>query len=217
VCESCLAAVRGYDGAECARCGLFLSAVTTLHGSALCGLCRRKAFAFQQARSFGWYDGALREVIHCLKYDGFRPLAGTLAAHLGSAIARLEQKEFDLILPVPLHRKRERRRGFNQSALLAQHLAKRTGLPFGRKDCVRVRDTRPQTGLRAAERRKNVSGAFEVPDEKSVEDRRVLLIDDVLTTGATANACASALVAAGAAGVWVATLARVHRADLDVL
>ena len=107
--------------------------------------------------------------------------------------------------------------GFNQAALLAAQLSKIYGIPLAAEDCVRVRDTPPQTGLRAAERRKNVAGAFHVPFPQRVKSRRVLLIDDVLTTGATANSCARALLDAGAEGVWVATLARVHSRNIDVL
>ena len=136
---------------------------------------------------------------------------------MASVTRRLDARSFDLALPVPLHAKRQRRRGFNQAALLAAELSKIFGIPVAADDCVRVRDTRPQTGLRAAERRKNVARAFHVPFPQRVKSRRVLLIDDVLTTGATANSCASALLDAGAEGVWVTTLARVHSGNIDVL
>jgi len=188
-----------------------------LRGTVFCTLCRRGAFAFEQARSFAWYDGTLRTLIHLLKYHGFRPLAKPLAKQMAGLLEEFEPGSFDLILPVPLHSKRQRLRGFNQSALLAEHLAQLHRIRLGTKDCFRIRDTRPQTGLRAAERRKNVAGAFTVSRPKAVRSRRVLLIDDVMTTGATVNACARALLEAGAQGVWVATLARVHRKDVDVL
>ena len=188
-----------------------------MHGTAFCGLCRRGAFAFEQARSFAWYEGPLQTLIQCLKYQGFRPLAKPLGKLLGDITNRFDAKDFDLVLPVPLHIKRQRVRGFNQATLLARQLSKLHGIPVGAEDCVRVRDTPPQTGLRAAERRKNVAGAFHVPVPQRVKSRRVLLIDDVLTTGATANSCASALLEAGAQGVWVATLARVHPYHVDVL
>ena len=188
-----------------------------LHQTVLCGLCRRGAFAFEQARSFGWYEGTLRGLIQSLKYDGVRPLAMPLGEHLADATAKLDSKEFDLILPVPLHSKRQRRRGFNQATLLAQQVSKCVEVPVGARDCVRVRDTPPQTGLRAAERRKNMAGAFHVPSPQRVKSRRVLLVDDVLTTGATANSCARSLLEAGAEAVWVVTLARVYPRGGDVL
>jgi ComF family protein len=178
---------------------------------------RRDEFAFAQARSFASYEGTLRALIQRLKYDGFRPLAKPLGRFLAEAAQRLERQSFDVLVPVPLHPRRERRRGFNQAFLLAAQVSRLRKIPLAAGDCVRVRDTPPQTGLRAAERRKNVAGAFHVPKPQRVRDCRVLLVDDVLTTGATAHACALALREAGAAGVWVATLARAHPAQVDVL
>lgn len=210
-------AVRPYQGLECARCGLYLPGPVSLHGTVLCGYCRRDAFAFESARGFGWYEKPLRDLIHLLKYDGFRPLAKPLGKHLAALAGALAEQPFDLVVPVPLHSNRQRQRGFNQSLLLATQVSKVLGVPVARKDCVRVRDTRPQTGLRASERRKNVAGAFDVPRPQSVKGRRVLLIDDVVTTGATVHACARALRQAGAAGVWVAALARAHHRSLNVL
>jgi ComF family protein len=195
---------------------MFLQGTAPLHGLSLCGLCRRAAFAFDEARSFAWYEGALRGLVQCLKFDGFLPLSRPLAAYLHSLLQRTGGS-FDLILPVPLHPRRERRRGFNQSALLARELARLTGITCGKKDCVRVRDTPPQTGLRAAHRRRNVVGAFAVPRPEAVRGRRIVLIDDVMTTGATVHACAGALKDAGAARVLVLTLGRARVAWLDVL
>ncbi len=94
-----------------------------------------------------------------------------------------------MVLPVPLHRNREKNRGFNQAALLAETVSRQSGIPLGGRDCVRVKDTRPQTGLRSTERRRNVAGAFAVPDPGKIRGLKVLLVDDVLTTGATMNAC----------------------------
>ena len=217
VCDACLRSIRPYEGLECGRCGLFLEGPAPLHGSALCGLCRRGAFVFDEARSFGRYEGVLQAVIQRFKYDGFRPLARPLAAALLAAMRRLQPKAWDGIVPVPLHRNRQRERGFNQAALLAARFSRLCGIPMEPEDCVRVRDTRPQTGLRATQRRNNVAGAFHVPVPQRVQRRRLLLVDDVLTTGATVNACAQALLEAGAEGVWVVTLARAHPARADVL
>ena len=216
MCPDCLQAPQPYRGVECVRCGLFLQGPAALHGTLDCGLCRRGTFVFEQARSFAPYEGILQALIQRLKYDGYRPLAKPLGRFLAEAVRRLDAQPFDLTVPVPLHRRRQRQRGFNQAALLAAQVAPLLGTPPGNKDCVRVRDTPPQTGLRAAARRKNVAGAFHVPEPQRIEGRRVLLIDDVLTTGATANSCAQALLDAGAQGVWVATLARAHVAKVDV-
>ena len=226
MCPECLRAPRAYSGTACEWCGRFLATETALHGTPHCGVCRRlakerartnrDAFAFEQARSFASYENTLRALIQRFKYDGFRPLSKPLGRFLQEAVEQLSVQHFDLIVPVPLHRNRLRLRGFNQSELLAAQVARLRKIPLGTKDCMRVRDTPPQTGLRAAERRRNVSGAFEVTQPERIKGRRVLLIDDVLTTGATASACAEALQKAGARGVWVATLARAHPVQVDV-
>jgi ComF family protein len=163
---------------------------------------------FDAAYSWGDYSGSLRKLIHVFKYGGCSPLAEPLGALLGRALPRTQQ--FDLIVPMPLHWRRRVGRGFNQSEALARILSKRTGLPV--KCAVRRRKpTPPQAGMTAAERRANVSGAFRVRSKNDIDGRHVLLIDDVLTTGATAGACAAVLKRAGAARVTVLTLARVDR------
>ncbi|MBI4443242.1 MAG: ComF family protein [Acidobacteria bacterium] len=206
--------MRPYGGLECDRCGLFLQGPAPLHGTSLCGLCRRGTFSFEQARSFGYYQEPLESLIQLFKYDGFRPLARPLGQCLAKAFRRLAENRWDLVVPVPLHPKRQRERGFNQAELLAARLSRLCGLKLGTKDCVRVRNTPPQTGLRAAARRKNIAEAFYVPDTRRVQSRRLLLVDDVLTTGATVDACARVLLEAGAEAVGVVTLARTHSAGL---
>ena len=222
VCDACWSQVQPYDGIECSHCGLFLGSAITLHGTALCGFCRRESFQFDQARSFGWYDGVLGDLVRRFKYDSWHPLEKPLARCLQVAAGRFTTAggpavKFDLILPVPLHRTRQRNRGYNQSELLARQLSKLLKVPVGGRDCVRVRDTKPQTGLRGAERRKNVRGAFAVPRPERVRGAAVLLIDDVLTTGATLDACASALRKAGAESVRALTLARARAGARDIL
>jgi ComF family protein len=216
ICPACWLTVRPSAGVACTRCGIFLERPALLHGTAYCGVCRRNTFAFEQARSFAWYEGALRDIVVQFKYRGLHPLAKPLASYLAHALDGLDAGPWDLVLPVPLHRRRERHRGFNQAALLAAQIGRLRGIRVA-KDCVRVLDTRPQTGLRRAERRKNVKGAFAVPHPERIRGRRILLVDDVLTTGATADACARALQDAGAKGVWVITLARARAAASDVL
>ena len=173
-----------------------------------CDLCRRGLRVFDAAYSFGAYEDTLRSLIHLFKYERIRPLAGLFGEWLVSAIPR--DKAFDLVVPVPLHWRRKLDRGFNQSELLARPVAKRYGLrPVNALR--RKRPTGVQAGLSNAKRRLNVSGAFVVKKKSEVAARRVLLIDDVMTTGATLSACAEALKRAGARYVAVLTLARVDR------
>jgi len=153
----------------------------------------------------------LRQLIHLYKYGRIKTLAKPLAGLLGRALPRDER--FDAVIPVPLHWRREWSRGFNQSALLARELAKRTGVAYlaGMR---RIRSTSVQAGLSNTLRRKNVASAFALRRgmaARKIAGRRILLIDDVMTTGATASACANVLKRAGAARVVLLTVARVDR------
>ncbi len=173
-----------------------------------CPLCRRGILGFDAAYSYGAYEGALRELIHLFKYAKIKPLAGRLGKLIASAIPR--DQAFDLIVPVPLHWRRRMGRGFNQSELLADAVARRYGARAVNA-MRRKRSTAVQAGLTNSKRRLNVAGAFAVRRREAVEGRRVLLVDDVMTTGATLSACAGALKRAGARYVAVLTLARVDR------
>jgi len=192
----------------CACCQTPFLTPYPLDDEGLCGLCRRGWNGFDAAYTFGAYEETLRDLIHLFKYGRVRTLARPLGEYLASALPR--QQRFDALVPMPMHWLRRWRRGFNQSRLLARHLARRTGLPLI-SPVRRCRATAPQTGMSNAGRRANVAGAFDVPRPASVRDLRLLLIDDVLTTGATASACAAALKKAGAAYVAVLTVARTDR------
>lgn len=174
----------------------------------VCALCRTGAMSFQQAFCYGAYDGELARLIHLFKYAGIR----TLAAPLGELLARAlpPAQSFDAIVPMPLHWWKRLTRSFNQCDLLAREVSRRCGIPWTRA-LRRVKRTKVQAGLTSAARRANVRGAFRVSRADAVAGKRVLLIDDVLTTGATAAAASAALRRAGAAHVAVLALARVDR------
>jgi len=176
-----------------------------LDDSGRCALCRSGLRGFDAAYSYGAYEGVLRDLIHLFKYGRVRTLARPLSGLLAQALPRDEV--FDATVPVPLYWIRRLKRGFNQSELLARGLARRTGIPV-MKALGRVRPTPTQAGLSNSARRLNVAKAFRSRD---VREKRILLIDDVMTTGATAAACASALKQAGARRVALLTVARVDR------
>jgi competence protein ComFC len=176
-----------------------------------CALCRLGASGFDSAYCYGSYGGALRRLIHLFKYEGVRPLA----AHFGKlmTLALPIEQRFDLIVPMPLHWWRRWRRGYNQSMLLAKEISRRRKAPVA-SVVRRRRATRPQAGLTNAKRRANVAGAFAIKRGIRLDGMRVLLVDDVMTTGATAAACARVLKRAGARQVSVVALARTDRREL---
>ena len=206
VCPGCWRRVELVAPPLCAACGL------PLPTGGDCATCRIRppgAGAVARQRAAGWYRGTLRSVIHAFKYQGRRSLAEPLAALMRDAGGPLLGAA-DLVVPVPLHPRRRWARGFNQARDLALHL----GPPVA--DVLRrTRYTRPQTALAAGRRRANVAGAFELSrrdpcgKRQAVAGRTVIVADDVLTTGATLDACARALRAAGARAVFGLTAARV--------
>lgn len=209
MCHHCWRLLEPIQGIVCSRCGgPFVSAVVSPGG--LCGACRRSLHELDYCRSFGIYENPLREVLHWFKYGRRRRLGKRLAALLRSKYSmEKELAEADLILPIPLHRRRRQARGFNQSEILARPLSKISGVHFEGGVLARTRDTRSQTGLTRRQRRLNLSRAFLVRKPHLVRGKTCLIIDDVMTTGATLNEAASALKACGAKKVMALTLARV--------
>jgi ComF family protein len=174
-----------------------------------CGACRARRAPYAYARAAAPFGDVVREALHALKFGGKRAMAvplGDLLAEAGATL--LPAGPADLLVPVPLHPRRQRERGFNQAALLAERVGRVWGRPVMASALVRTMATPPQTELSGEARRRNVRGAFAVVRPRQVAGRRVLLIDDVMTTGATVEACAAPLRGAGAAEVGVLTVAR---------
>jgi ComF family protein len=176
-------------------------------GSDVCQRCQRERPAFAWLRSPYVFQGSARELVHALKYNHQATLAVPMVSLLGRYLYRICPPA-DILIPVPLYPRRERVRGYNQSALLARELGRRMGLPVEERVLVRERNTPSQVErLSAKERKLNVAGAFGCRGEM-LQGQKVLLIDDVATTGATLDACARVLRQAGAASVWALTFAR---------
>jgi ComF family protein len=209
-CAPCWAALPIGLGPGCAVCG---EPFPGLDGTLPCAACRRAPPPYAFARAVAAYQDGMREAIHALKYGG-RTAVGTplgrLLADTGPGVLPVPLGQWaDGLVPVPLHRARLAERGFNQAELLAGPCGSAWRLPVLGRALARTRATRPQTDLDADARRANVRDAFRVSRPAEVAGRRLLLVDDVLTTGATVGAAARALRAAGAAAVGVLTLARV--------
>ncbi|HEY3706490.1 MAG TPA: ComF family protein [Terracidiphilus sp.] len=176
---------------------------------------------FERAVAYGVYEDRMREAIHAMKYHRMHPAAKRLGAMLAQAVIKLqgETSATMVVVPVPLHRSRHRERGFNQARALAEHAIAALGkthpgwtLTLAPNALRRVRATKTQAGLSSRQRRLNMRTAFAVAHDRRVRGRDVLLVDDILTTGATARSAALALKRGGAKTVWVATLARAGRA-----
>jgi ComF family protein len=209
VCSSCLKQPERINAEFCCRtCRTPFLNSQPLDESGQCALCRLGLNGFDEVYSAGEYEGSLRKLIHLFKFDGVQPLARPLGEFMKRTLPR--ERRFDVIVPMPLHWRRRWQRGFNQSELLAREICRHWHAPV--KNAVRrKRATTPQAGLTSAQRRKNVQGAFAATKATRLDGLHVLLVDDVLTTGATASACARALKRAGAARVSLITLARRDR------
>ncbi len=195
----------------CEGCGRpFVSAVAGAVHRPLCHLCRRGVYAFSLARSYGVYTGAMVDAITLLKYHAVTPLGGWFATRLAELVAH-QSATFaaDVVVPVPLHPTRLRERGYNQAELIARPLAKWLRLPLRSYLLVRTKPRPDKLRLTRQERWRTVRGAYALRAGAQVDKLRVLLVDDVFTTGATLDACARALRQAGAASVVGLTVARV--------
>ena len=209
VCRRCLKAPEPLSAEFfCVSCRTPFQNAFPLDAEGRCALCRSGLRGFDAAYCFGAYEGVLRELIHLYKYARIRTLARPLGDLLAAALPRDE--EWNVLVPVPLHWRRQWKRGFNQSELLARAIARRTALPVVNA-LRRAHATLTQAGLSNTSRRRNVAAAFRCKRPGAVAGKRVLLIDDVMTTGSTAAACALVLKRAGANKVALLTAARVDR------
>ena len=217
--------MRPIAGGLCSICGErlespFAFAAQPVESSeSLCGLCRRLEPPYVKATAYGSYESGLRELIHLLKYNQVRPAANVLGRMLAEAMEDLRPlfsgREV-LVVPVPLHSSKLRQRGFNQSELIARAALKlkpsaRFRLAAGSLE--RCRETKSQIGLSRHQRRENMRGAFVVAKPEEIKEREILVVDDVFTTGTTVSECARVLRRAGAAKVYVATVARTLKTE----
>ncbi len=206
-CPACAGDIRYIAAPICPACGA--PAPEGAGAETLCGDCLTAPKPFHLARSVAVFAGVLLEIIHRFKYRRHPELGRFLGRLMTErACAGVQVRDYSVIVPVPLHVRRLRERGFNQSLLLARAVAARYGVPVDFLSLKRERDTPPQTTMGRRERQANIRGAFRVADGNIIRDRSVLLIDDVYTTGSTLAECARALLDSGAARVGVLTLAR---------
>lgn len=206
LCQACRARLTPETTPACRICG------RPLRRAGICPLCRARPSDLSEIRCASALKEPLQDVIHHFKYRNARDMADPLASLLLDCWRQTDWQP-DLLVPVPLHRRRKRERGYNQSEILAKELGRVMGIPVAADTVRRVRYTRPQIGLSAAERQQNVEGAFRC-HPGSLRGKQVLLIDDVFTTGSTLRACASVIRRQGQARtIWAMTAARAGGID----
>jgi len=207
VCETCRQGIRYVEPPWCECCGRPFEG--EISGPFFCSDCLETRMYFSSARSVACFEGVTREIVHRYKYNRatwFEPLLAELLVRAAAPV--LFQGGWDLIMPVPLHFVKLSERGFNQAGRLALHLSRATGIPLNTTCLKRVKYTQTQTHLDSEERAVNVRKAFAVRRRGQIEGKSIVLVDDVMTTGATLNACARVLREAGAENVCAWTLAR---------
>ncbi|GHO84563.1 ComF family protein [Dictyobacter formicarum] len=204
LCPRCIASISWFTPPLCHICGLPGA------GTTLCARCQHQPLQLSGVRAPGSYQEPLRSCIRALKYQGNRRLSEPLGQLLAQAYHKYAMRA-DLVIPVPLHQEKLQQRGYNQSQLLAESCARQLQLPLSTTLIHRIHSAPAQVTLTAQQRRKNLQGAFRCTQNhttQSLLNRRILIIDDVCTTGATLEACAAPLFAAGARAVWGLVLAR---------
>lgn len=211
-CQSCWDKIAIISGPVCPQCGQPYVSEVALQKTPhfMCGACRTRKIFFDRAVTTAYYETVLKEAIHQFKFNHKTGLGKHLAQlmidHLSEELAI---SQYHAILPVPLHKIRQRRRGYNQSAILARHIARHYQIPLIVNNLVRIRYTDSQALLKGQKARQaNVKNAFRVTHPTSLCDKHVILIDDVLTTGATVNECSKTLKEAGVKSILVFTLSR---------
>lgn len=207
VCEDCLKNIRYVGEHRCLICGSELGPFVNTASNG-CTRCQRLKVRFDRASYATKFEGVIRELIHRFKYNNVDFLAEPLVEILINNLNLNNLKnDVDMVVPVPLFWWRRFKRGFNQSELLAKRIGRHLLLPVSTNNLYRIRNTIPQTRLSRTKRLQNMRGSFTVKNAKDFENKRVLLVDDVLTTGITASECARAIKAAGGERVYVLTIA----------
>jgi ComF family protein len=207
ICSPCSDKLEPSSSSYCLSCGRFFEGAGEPH---LCGACLDSRPPFSKHRSCARYEGVVKDVILLFKYRGFEVLGQTLGDFMFLTLGKEEDlwSGLDAIIPVPLHPKKEKKRGFNQSRILAKRLAEQKKIALVDKQLIKLRNSPAQTSLEGRERAKNVKGAFQVRNSGELKGKTVLLVDDVYTTGSTLRECSLALKKAGVEEIRAVTIAQ---------
>jgi len=191
VCPDCIEGLKPLPEPVCSVCGIPLPG-GTFSPVDTCSKCREDPPPFDMARAWGPYQGGLRTLLRAYKFQGLRPLSSPLATLLMSIMEHHFPESYDGIMPIPLHKKRLAERGYDQALLLARKLSALTGIPVI-EGATRVKETSPQHGLSSSRRKSNLAGAFSMGKGLNLQGKRILVLDDVFTTGATVSAFCTCL------------------------
>lgn len=205
LCGKCFAQLKFIKPPMCELCGKPYDELA--HAAPICSDCRSIKRWFDRCRCAVRYEGVAREMVHRLKYNGERRLSSEMAKLMVELLNDFPW-QIDLVVPVPLHRKRLRERGFNQAELIAELLSEQIGVPMDSAVLIRTKETKPQFDLQPKERLGNVRGAFELAEASAVADKIILIVDDVMTIGATLNECARTLRKGKPKAVYAVAFAR---------
>ncbi|MDI6781920.1 MAG: ComF family protein [bacterium] len=216
ICSDCLNKIKPLELPVCEKCGKPLVSSFNLVQHPLCHECHTMERYFTSARAVGTYEGVLKKAIWLFKYEGKTGLQNTLGSLMVDCISHFGwtnnvstgREGIDIIIPVPLHKTKLKSRGYNQSDILAAFIGKKMNIPVSRNNLKRIKATITQASLKRKERIKNIHNAFCIRQPEEFSAKRILLIDDVFTTGATSNECSRILKQAGSDDVFVLTLAR---------
>ena len=201
LCGDCRKELLLGQPAVCRRCGRF----ARYPAANFCEGCAAREPLYDRGSAAVVYEGSARKILYGLKYGGKGYLAENIAAIMEPVLPAASS--YDMIIPVPMHKSKKSERGYCQTTLISKHLAKKSGKPAETDNLVRIRRTESMSGLHRGNRAANVRGAFEVKDPGALAGKRILLVDDLLTTGSTADECARILKKAGAASVQLAVFA----------
>lgn len=204
LCSDCRDKLSFIDEDKCSTCGK-----PTYEGniSDRCSYCANKKFYFTRAISPLEFSGILRKAIYRYKYESKPYMYKSFGELMLSALEKENIGHIDLIVPVPLHRSRKAERGYNQSELLARYISSELDVPLDDNNLIRIRATKIQNKLDRYERQQNIKGAFKTKENRAFKEKRILLVDDIFTTGATVNECSRVLIESGAAEIIVLTIA----------
>lgn len=207
ICDDCMSSLPFNDGHVCLRCDRPLNNMGNY-----CTNCKNGKLYFKRNKSLFLYKSPINTVIRKLKYDNKKYLSDTFSNMIAGEVSKMEH-HFDVVVPVPLFPKRQKKRGYNQSELLCEALKTKLNMNVDTTLLLKIRNTRTQANLTRIERMENLDSAFMVSNKKAVKGKTILIVDDVFTTGTTINECAKTLVEAGAKAVYSVTLAHAHFKD----